>query len=180
MLPMSREAGPPSSSPGAASLLRLAEVLPVVAAVRADREMKVEAVEAGLADLDLPAQQHRQELDAQLGGFEGRKGLRPETLCIAEFRAPHLDCEPGKHAEPELPLDREFAAGLTLDRLRDTVAVIVRVEQQRENEDRDDRQGDQRSNEQEEEFDDAAHGLHPCFRGCLAYQIRDSRPISWK
>ena len=127
----------------------LAEVRPILASTLVSDEAYTRAVEPDRADFDLAAQKREQaNADARLLNRSER--LIAEPRRIPETRGTGFERDPGKYRELEIAAQREFASGLLFHQTLDVVPIVVRIDEQH-----DQQQSDA------DQCDEAAH--HP---GC--------------
>ena len=105
---------------------RLANPLPVAAALFVTAQGQVEAVDGDVAHLHFAAQQrhypHRQAEHAQVG--ERLLGC----LCAGQGGLVQLQAEPGEQAPADVTFDVQFEAGLAACQVADLVLVVVGIE----------------------------------------------------
>ena len=134
----------------------VAEPFPVARTVRQLHQVDPQAVEPERADLEPPGQQ-RQQLRPDRGGADLDERLGAEAGRVAEPHPSDLQAEPGEHAQRDLSLDLEAAAGLFLHRPGDVVAVVVRIDEQRHENDRCKHKHDEDPEQAENDLENSGH-----------------------
>ncbi|MDZ7645371.1 MAG: hypothetical protein U5K76_14885 [Woeseiaceae bacterium] len=135
------------------------QVVPVGRARGIDREIDARRLQAGRADGDFLAHYQRQEAHAEPRTLEAQERLVAEALGIAEPGGADLDREPRKHADRQVPFNRQLAAGGALDPGLDRVAVVVGIDEQQDGRRAQYEQQHDAGNRQQQGFQEASHRI---------------------
>ena len=120
------------------------QAVPVGAAAGLAVQFEFDAVQAQRADLQPPGQQ-RQRLQVHLGAVDPQHRPRREAGRVVERHAAGGEADQRRReVQPQAAVDGERPAGAALDQLHQLVAVVVRVERQRQVADRQQPQQQQR------------------------------------
>src|SRR6202042_1458707 len=117
-------------------------------------QAQVQSVDLDPTDFQLLAQQ-RQDLDPQRNMLHGSERLGTKARGIAQTRGTELERYPGEYRELDLAGQGELAAGRILDRARDTVLVVVWIDEQPYAQQHPDEEGEQSAHHDSNEFQGA-------------------------
>src|SRR3546814_102454 len=137
-------------------LLQVNQVLPVGDARFVLRQIQMQAIERDRIDLDLLIEQQWQQLDPNLDLLDLGERLLAKTSRIAETRVRKLHAQPWKHAQLDIA-KREFAAGFLLNLVLDLAAIVVRIKQQRDRDQRGDDEQHKAADDEKNDFQRLGH-----------------------
>ena len=115
----------------------LAHVFPVALALCVAREIQRKSVETRFVDLEALRQNERQEPDLQSCALDTGERLSAKTRCVAQLGLTERDPQPRKDVELEIAFERQRSARRVLYSSRNLGLIVVRVEQQRDTDERD-------------------------------------------